>query len=91
MPLTLVSSMQLAVRSWIQSRLPKRESFIIAGALMLIFGASYLAAFYVRSELLLRATDAETIVRTIWWVVLCKFAIFYTRGIWIHPVTNFGM
>lgn len=86
MPLTLVSSMQLAVRSWIQSRLPKRESFIIAGALMLIFGASYLAAFYVRSELLLRATDAETIVRTIWWVVLCKFVIFYTRGICHRPL-----
>lgn len=86
MPLTLVASMQLAIRSWIQSRLPRRESFIIAGALMLIFGASYLAAFYVRSELLLRATDAETIVRTIWWVVLCKFVIFYTRGICHRPL-----
>lgn len=86
MPLTLVSSMQLAVRSWIQSRLPRRESFIIGGALMLIFGASYLAAFYVRSELLLRSTDAETIVRTIWWVVLCKFVIFYTRGICHRPL-----
>ena len=81
MPSLLITTAVTAITSWLRARVPTRESFIVAGALALIFGGSFLAAFYVRSELLLQATDARMIVRTITWVVLCKLAIFYARGI----------
>ena len=86
MPLPIVSSTVAAARAWLRARRPTRESIVIAGALALVFGASYLTAFYVRSELLLQAADARTIVRTIAGVVLAKLVIFYSRGICHRPV-----
>lgn len=86
MPLSLLASTAAAIRAWLRSRRPTRESIVIAGALALIFGASYLAAFFIRSELLLRGADANAIVQTIGWVVACKLAIFYARGICHKPV-----
>lgn len=86
MPSLLSTTAVTAIASWLRSRAPTRESFIIAGCLALVFGASFLAAFYIRSELLLQAADAKTIVRTITWVVLCKLAIFYARGICHRPL-----
>lgn len=86
MPSLLSTTAVTAVSSWLRSRVPRRESYIIVGCLALIFGGSFLAAFYVRSELLLQAADSKTIVRTITWVVLCKLAIFYARGICHRPL-----
>ena len=54
MPLPIVSSTVAAARAWLRARRPTRESIVIAGALALVFGACYLTAFYVRSELLLQ-------------------------------------
>lgn len=86
MPSLLSTTAAAAITSWLRSRVPTRESFIVAGCLVLIFGASFLAAFYVRSELFLQPADAQTIVRTVTWVVLCKLAIFYSRGICHRPL-----
>lgn len=81
MPQTLISSARTSIANWLRARAPTRESILVAAALVLVFGASYLSAFYIRSELLLRPAEARTIVRTIGWVVVCKALIFYARGI----------
>ena len=86
MPSTLILSTLSAVRAWARARVPTRESIVSAGALALIFGASYLAAFFLRSELLLKSSDAETILRTIRWVVVVKLTLFYLRGICHRPL-----
>ena len=86
MPLSFLASTAVAIRARLRARRPTRESIVIAGALALVFGACYLAAFFIRSELLLRGADANTIVQTIGWVVACKLAIFYVRGICHKPV-----
>jgi len=81
MPLTLFVSAATALRVWLRSIATTRESIVTAGCLALVFGLTYLAAYFTRSELLLRGSDAATIVRTIGWVVLMKLVVFYTRGI----------
>jgi FlaA1/EpsC-like NDP-sugar epimerase len=53
-----------------------------------IFEACYLAAFFVRSELLLRSSDAEMILKTVWFVVGTKLLIFYWRGLAHRPWRN---
>jgi len=86
MPSTLILSTLSAVRAWARARVPTRESIVSAGALALIFGTSYLAAFFLRGELLLKSSDAETILRTIRWVVVVKLTLFYLRGICHRPL-----
>jgi FlaA1/EpsC-like NDP-sugar epimerase len=86
MVVTLLSSTVSTVRTWLRAWVPTRESLVKAGALSLVFGATYLAAFFVRSELFLRPSDAEVIVRTLMWVVLVKLALFYVRGICHRPL-----
>ena len=81
MPLTLIASAASALRTWLRSVALTREAIVTAGCLALVFGMTYLAAYLTRSELLLRGSDAATIVRTIGWVVLVKLVVFYTRGI----------
>lgn len=81
MALTLIASAASALRSWLRSIAPTREAIVTAGCLAMVFGVTYLAAFFTRSELLLRGSDAATIVRTIGWVVLVKLVVFYSRGV----------
>ena len=77
----LIASAASAFRIWLRSVAPTREAIVTAGCLAIVFGLTYLAAYFTRSELLLRVSDAATIVRTIGWVVLLKLFVFYTRGI----------
>jgi FlaA1/EpsC-like NDP-sugar epimerase len=53
--------------------------------LAVIFGTVYLAAFFVRGELLFAASDARTIIQTITLVVVVKLAVFYARGLCHRP------
>ena len=69
----------------VRRRLPTRESLIVAAMTAVIFEFAYLAAFFVRGELLFKASDAATIVRTIWVVVALKMLIFYSRGLCHRP------
>jgi len=71
--------------AWWRSRLPTREAIIVTAMLVVIFEFTYLAAFFVRGELLLRPSDAAMIVRTIWVVVTLKLLVFYTRGLCHRP------
>ncbi|MSR25565.1 MAG: polysaccharide biosynthesis protein [Planctomycetaceae bacterium] len=77
----LIASAASAFRIWLRSVAPTREAIVTAGCLAIVFGLTYLAAYFTRSELLLQGSDAATIVRTIGWVVLLKLFVFYTRGI----------
>lgn len=70
---------------WWKSRLPTREAIIVTAMLVVIFEFTYLAAFFVRGELLLQPSDAAMIVRTIWVVVGLKLFVFYSRGICHRP------
>lgn len=88
MPFTLVVSAASAIRGWLRSIAPTREAIVTAACLAIVFGATYLAAYFTRSELLLRGSDATTIVRTIGWVVLLKVFVFYTRGICHRPLRS---
>ena len=78
---------RLAARlaAWWRDRLPTREAIVVTAILALIFELCYLAAFFVRSELLLRASDANTILRTIGVVVGLKLLVFYCRGFCHRP------
>ena len=53
--------------------------------LALIFQFTYLTAFYLRSELLLKASDARIILATLWPVVGLKLVVFYLRGMAHRP------
>ena len=53
--------------------------------LALLFEATFFAAFYVRSEFLLRTADAAMILRTIGVVIGVKLVIFYALGICHRP------
>ncbi len=53
--------------------------------LAVIFEFTYLAAFYIRGELLFRPSDASTILGTIGVVLLIKLAVFYGRGLCHRP------
>jgi FlaA1/EpsC-like NDP-sugar epimerase len=88
MALTLIVSTMSALRAWLKAIAPTRESIVTAGCLAIVFGATYLAAYFTRSELLLRGSDAETIVRTIGWVVALKVFVFYSRGICHRPLRS---
>ena len=72
-------------RRWWQSRVPTRESIVVTAFLALLFEASYLAAFFVRGELLLRASDSDMILSTIGWVLGIKLVLFYWRGFCHRP------
>lgn len=85
---TLKDSVVVAAKAWWRSRLPTRESLVVAALLAVIFEGCYLAAFFVRSELLLRSSDAEMILKTIWFVVGIKLFIFYWRGLAHRPWRN---
>lgn len=82
---TLKDSVVTAAKKWWRSRLPTRESIVVAALLAVIFQACYLAAFFVRAELLLRSSDAEMISKTIWFIVGTKLLIFYWRGLAHRP------
>ncbi|MFM7108131.1 MAG: SDR family NAD(P)-dependent oxidoreductase, partial [Planctomycetaceae bacterium] len=85
MPSRIASAVAAKIVSWWETRRPTRESLVVSGLLVLIFGACYLAAFYVRAELLLKASDADTIQSTIVLVVGIKLVIFYVRGLCHRP------
>ncbi|NBT14144.1 MAG: hypothetical protein EBS56_11305, partial [Planctomycetia bacterium] len=70
---------------WWQSRVPTREAVVVAAFLALLFEVSYLAAFFIRGELLLRASDSDTILSTIAWIVGIKLVLFYWRGFCHRP------
>ena len=82
---TLKDSVVAAAKNWWRSRLPTRESLVVAAMLAVIFEACYLAAFFVRSELFLRPSDAKTILETMWFVVGVKLLLFYWRGLAHRP------
>jgi FlaA1/EpsC-like NDP-sugar epimerase len=73
------------LRSWLKSRRPTREGIVVAAMLAVIFQITYLAAFFVRSEFLFRASDAATVTKTVAAVVLLKLAVFYARGMCHRP------
>ena len=85
---TLKDSVIAAGKAWWRSRLPTRESLVVAALLAVIFEGCYLAAFFVRSELLLRPSDAEMILETVWLVVGVKILVFYWRGLAHRPWRN---
>jgi len=68
-----------------RARLPTREAIVVTALLALIFEFTYLAAFYLRSELLLKASDAQAILNTIVAVVGLKLLVFYWRGFCHKP------
>ena len=70
---------------------PTREAIVTAALIALILQLAYLAAFFVRGELLLRSADARTIVATIWFVVGIKLAVCYWRGLCHRPWRRAGM
>jgi len=82
---TLTRSLATWFDKWWHSRIPTREAIVVTAFLALLFQASYLAAFFVRGELLLKASDSATILSTIGWVVGIKLALFYWRGFCHRP------
>jgi FlaA1/EpsC-like NDP-sugar epimerase len=82
---TLTRSLSTWFDKWWHSRIPTREAIVVTAFLALLFQASYLAAFFVRGELLLKASDSATILSTIGWVVGIKLALFYWRGFCHRP------
>jgi len=85
---TLKDSVVAAAAAWWRARLPTRESLVVAALLAVIFEGCYLAAFFVRSELLLRPSDAKAILETMWLVVVAKLLVFYSRGLAHRPWRN---
>lgn len=71
--------------AWWKTRIPTRESIVVAALLAVIFHGMYLFAFFIRGELLLRPSDAKVIVGTIGYVVFLKVAVFYVRGLSHRP------
>jgi FlaA1/EpsC-like NDP-sugar epimerase len=82
---TLSRSLLARAAAWWRDRMPTREAIVVTALLALIFEAVYLAAYFVRSELLLRRSDANTILRTIAVVVGLKLIVFYARGFCHRP------
>ncbi|MFM9025297.1 MAG: SDR family NAD(P)-dependent oxidoreductase, partial [Planctomycetaceae bacterium] len=85
MPSQIASAVVEKARTWWDARRPTRESLIVAALLILIFQACYLAAYYVRAELLFKASDASVIRKTIFWVIGIKIAVFFGRGFCHRP------
>ena len=73
------------LRAWFKSRAPTRKAIVVTAMLAVIFEATYLAAFFIRGELLVKPADAEMILRTIGVVLLLKLGVFYTRGLCHRP------
>jgi FlaA1/EpsC-like NDP-sugar epimerase len=65
--------------------MPTREAIVVTAMLAIIFEVAYIAAFFVRGELLLRPADSEVILATIGWVIGIKLLIFYWRGFCHRP------
>ncbi|MFM8826451.1 MAG: polysaccharide biosynthesis protein [Actinomycetota bacterium] len=82
------TTLKTHLANWLQARLPTRESRVVAGAILLIFQLSYLAAFYLRSELLLKPSDTETIEGSILWVLAAKLFVFWSRGLCHRPLNS---
>ena len=70
---------------WWKTRMPTRESIVVAALLALIFHTTYLIAYFLRGELLFRPSDAKAIVGTIGYVVILKLLVFYVRGLCHRP------
>jgi FlaA1/EpsC-like NDP-sugar epimerase len=70
---------------WWRERVPTRAAIVVTAFLALIFEFTYLTAFYLRAELLLKPSDAALIMRTIGWVVGLKLVVFYWRGMAHRP------
>jgi len=85
MVLTLTRSFSGWFSKWWRSRLPTREAVVVAAFLVLLFGVSYLTAFFVRAELLLKGIDSDTILHTIVPVLLIKIVLFYWQGFCHRP------
>lgn len=81
----LIHAVRSRATSWWRTRIPTRESIVVAALLALIFEVTYLAAFFVRGELLFRPSDANTILQTIGYVVVLKLLVFYVRGLCHRP------
>ena len=78
-----------SVAAWLRrvwnARLPTREAIVITALLAIIFECAYLGAYFVRGELLLKATDSKPILTTIGWVIGMKLVLFYWRGFCHRP------
>jgi len=73
------------LQAWWRSRLPTREAIVVTAMLAVIFEFTYIAAFFVRGELLFRPSDAAMIVRTIGVIIALKLLVFYFRGLCHRP------
>lgn len=82
---TLTRSFSSWLAKWWRALLPTREAVVVTAFLTLLFGVSYLAAFFVRAELLFKGIDSDTILRTIGLVVAIKVLLFYSRGFCHRP------
>lgn len=81
----LKSAARERFKKWWHARLPTREAIVVTALLALIFEFTYLAAFFIRSELLLKGSDAQAILNTIVAVVGVKLLVFYWRGFCHKP------
>lgn len=77
---TLPANASKRLRKWLKSLTPTRSAIVVSAVLALLFEIAYIAAFFIRGELLVRPADADMILSTVWWVVGIKLAVFYTRG-----------
>lgn len=85
----MISTSIAAASSWLTARWkslqPTRESLVVLALLAVIFEATYLGAFFVRGELLLKPSDSRAILNTIFIVVALKVGVFYVRGLCHRP------
>lgn len=85
----MISTFIAAASSWLAARWkslqPTRESLVVLALLAVIFEATYLGAFFVRGELLLKPSDSRAILNTIFIVVVLKVGVFYVRGLCHRP------
>ncbi len=58
---------------------------MVVALLAVLFECTYLAAFFIRGELLVRPSDAEMILNSIGIVIGLKLLVFYTRGLCHRP------
>lgn len=79
------ASLRTRLTHWWHARMPTREALVVTALLALLFEISYLAAFFIRGELLLKPSDSQVILATIFWVVIVKTLIFYWRGFCHRP------
>jgi FlaA1/EpsC-like NDP-sugar epimerase len=81
----LFESIRARLVKWWHARMPTREAIVVTAFLAVLFEVTYLAAFFVRGELLLHSSDSKLILSTILWVVGIKLVIFYWRGFCHRP------